>query len=121
MLLLDTSAKYLEITGLIGATTNVVTAWEETTGEETILMSDAVALSAQATLVAAPVVGSKREVIYVGVQNATGGILALSIAINNNSTSIPLFTISLDVNESLVYTHKSGWRAYASDGSIKVV
>jgi hypothetical protein len=71
------------------------------------------------TICSVPAASTVRDVDQINIKNTFAGSHAITVQVDANTTNIPLITASLLTDESLNYTHGSGWQALDANGSIK--
>lgn len=73
------------------------------------------------TVVATPGNGVIRDIDYLNVKNTFAGSHTITIQLSSSATLYPLITVSLLTDESICYTHGSGWTAIDANGNRKEV
>lgn len=71
------------------------------------------------TICSTPASGTVRDVDQVNIKNTFAGSHAIIIRINANAVIYPLLTATLLQDESLNYTHGSGWQCKDANGNTK--
>lgn len=66
-----------------------------------------------------PAASTVRDIDYVNIKNTYAGSHTVTVQIDANGTNVPLVTATLAANESLNYTHGSGWQAKDANGNTK--
>ncbi len=124
MLTLDATTASLEVVLAGAITTNqlpIVSSWADKTtttftpGKTTTATNS----TSTVTIVAAPAASTQREVHSINVYNADTVAATITIRENDNSTLRPLVKITLNVGDTLFYTHANGWRVTDSTGAEK--
>lgn len=125
MLRLDTTTRKLEVILGGAITTNqlpITASWSDASsggylgGATVINTNSTVAVVAVAAPTAA---GTIRDVDYMSVKNSDTVAAAVTVRYNDNGTLYSEVTITLQVNDVLIYTHAKGWYVLSSAGQIK--
>lgn len=72
-------------------------------------------------LVPSPVSGNQRALRFASIFNADTLPSIVTIRTNYNSTIRNVITVTLQQNEYLQYTHRTGWKVFDSNGSLKTL
>jgi len=71
------------------------------------------------TVVSSPAAGTIRDIDELNIKNTYAGSHTITVQFNRSGTLYPIFTASLLTNESISYTHGSGWCALDANGNRK--
>ena len=66
-----------------------------------------------------PAASTIRDIDSIHIKNTYAGSHTVTVQVDANGTNYPLVTASLLTDESLNYTHGSGWQAKDADGNTK--
>lgn len=101
----------------INASYNQVSATGVTPVKTSITSSNTTAVS----IVPSPSSGNQHQLRYCNIFNADSAQATVTIRTNYNSTTRNVISVTLQVNEYLQYTHRTGWKVFDINGSVKVV
>ena len=71
------------------------------------------------TICATPATSTVRDVDEINIKNTYAGSHTITVQVDANATNYPLITAALLENESLNYTHGSGWQCKDANGNTK--
>lgn len=124
MLTLDATTTSLEVVLAGAITTNqlpIVSSWVDKTtttftpGKTTTQTNS----TSTVTIVAAPAASTQREVHSINIYNADTVTATITVQENDNGTLRILVKITLDVGDTLTFTHAEGWQVIDSSGRKK--
>lgn len=75
-------------------------------------------VSAQ-SIVPAPSSGNQHQLRYCNIYNTDTTQATVTVRMNYNGTTRNVITTTLQVNESLQYTHRTGWKSFDMNGALK--
>lgn len=70
-------------------------------------------------LVPSPISGNQRSLRFASIFNSDSKPSIITVRINYNATIRNVITVTLQVNEYLQYTHRTGWKVFDINGSLK--
>lgn len=71
------------------------------------------------TICSTPAASTVRDVDEINIKNTFAGSHTITVQVDANTTNIPLVTAALLTDESLNYTHGSGWQCKDANGNTK--
>lgn len=71
------------------------------------------------TICATPAASTVRDIDQINIKNTYNGTHLITVQVDANGTNYPLMTVSLSVDESVNYTHGSGWQVLDASGNVK--
>ncbi|MBK6639274.1 MAG: hypothetical protein IPG34_17410, partial [Rhodocyclaceae bacterium] len=71
------------------------------------------------TICSTPAASTVRDVDQINIKNTYAGSHTVTVQVDANGTNYPLITAALAQDESLNYTHGSGWQCKDADGNTK--
>ncbi len=99
----------------INATYNIISSTGITPAKTSTTSSNTTAID----IVPAPSSGNKHQLRYCNIFNSDVSSEIVTIRTNYNGTTRIAFSTTLQVNEYIQYTHRTGWKAFDVNGSIK--
>ncbi len=78
-----------------------------------------IASATTTTIVATPAASTVRDVDEINIKNTFAGSHTMTVQYSRGGTLYPMFTASLLTDESISYTHGSGWCALDASGNRK--
>lgn len=71
------------------------------------------------TICNAPAASTIRDIDFINIRNRDTAPVVLTLRYSDNGTFYELLKVTLNVDDSLSYTHADGWQVLSASGSIK--
>lgn len=71
-------------------------------------------------IVPSPSSGNQHQLRYCNIFNTDTSAVTVTVRMNYNGTTRNVISLTLQVNESLQYTHRTGWKSFDMNGSLKI-
>jgi len=101
---------------------NVVVCYSDATGTAYTGGTQATAITSATTtaICATPAAATVRDIDEINIKNTYAGSHTLTVQLDANGTNHPIITVALAEDESLNYTHGSGWQCKDANGNTKI-
>ena len=73
------------------------------------------------TILSSPAASTVREPDEISIKNTFAGSHTMTLNFNRSATLYVMWTVTLETNERIEYTHATGWRSMDANGAIKTV
>jgi len=125
MLLTSTTDNVQVIIGATGVNPlHIISSYNDTTSTgvtptKTVTTIGATGGTGPVNIMPAPSSGHQRSLRFASIFNADSVAVAVTIRTNYNSTTRIVLNTTLQVNEYIQYTHRTGWKVFDMNGSLK--
>jgi len=107
------------VTAQNGASVVVNYSDESATGYSGSTQATSITSATTTTICATPAAATVRDLDNINIKNTYAGSHTMTVQIDANGTNYPLIAVALLENESLNYTHGSGWQCKDANGNTK--